>query len=378
MNQADNKILKITWISLLLAILTGCTTLSGPTNPSQPLPTHEVPLQKTMSQTEIPSPTVHPTDPMDNFAFEQNRRLGRGVNLGNILEAPQEGDWGLTLEEKYFDLIKGAGFDSVRIPIRWTSHTSQEPPYTIDPQFFERIDWAILQALDRDLAVVINVHHYEEIHESPRLHKERFLAIWEQIATRYKDLPESVYFELLNEPMGTLAATSWNEFAAEAIKVVRTSTPHRTLIVGPGNWNAIDALPGLFLPEEDRNLIVTFHYYLPFQFTHQGAEWVDNSEPWLGTTWDATREEKEMITRSFESAVEWANKNRRPLYLGEFGAYSKADMDSRARWTEFIARTAEERDISWAYWEFGSGFGVFNPSSGKWYEPLRYALFPNQ
>jgi endoglucanase len=26
--------------------------------------------------------------------YDVNRRLGRGVNLGNALEAPREGDWG--------------------------------------------------------------------------------------------------------------------------------------------------------------------------------------------------------------------------------------------------------------------------------------------
>ena len=30
--------------------------------------------------------------------FDYNRRLGQAVNLGNALEAPHEGDWGLTLK----------------------------------------------------------------------------------------------------------------------------------------------------------------------------------------------------------------------------------------------------------------------------------------
>jgi hypothetical protein len=62
-------------------------------------------------------------------AFEQNVHLGRGVNLGNALEAPKEGEWGVTLREEYFHLIAEAGFDSVRIPIRWSAHAAlTEPP----------------------------------------------------------------------------------------------------------------------------------------------------------------------------------------------------------------------------------------------------------
>ncbi len=75
-------------------------------------------------------------------AFDYNRLLGRGMNLGNALEAPNEGEWGLTLKEDYFEAIRRAGFDSVRIPIRWSAHAGAYAPYTIDERFFSRVDWA--------------------------------------------------------------------------------------------------------------------------------------------------------------------------------------------------------------------------------------------
>src|ERR1700681_3953301 len=62
--------------------------------------------------------------PQDDDAFHYNRLLGRGINLGNALDAPQEGAWGVTLEADYFRLIQEAGFNSVRIPIRWSAHAS--------------------------------------------------------------------------------------------------------------------------------------------------------------------------------------------------------------------------------------------------------------
>ena len=67
-------------------------------------------------------------DLADVFAFEQNRRLGRGVNLGNALEAPNEGEWGMTLEAEFFRVIYQGGFDSVRVPIRWSNHAASQPP----------------------------------------------------------------------------------------------------------------------------------------------------------------------------------------------------------------------------------------------------------
>ncbi|RLT32193.1 MAG: glycoside hydrolase family 5 protein, partial [Chloroflexi bacterium] len=70
----------------------------------------------------------------------------------------------------------------------------------------------------------------------------------------------------------------------------------------------------------------------------------------------------------------WGKKNGRPIYLGEFGAYSRADMDSRARYTAFVARTAEELGMSWAYWEFGASFGAYERGTGTWREELLTAL----
>jgi endoglucanase len=361
---------------LILLVSTGCIIGQNPAPTPGTVPVTANEIEKIDKPAVIPSTTPKATSPADEFAFEQNQKLGKGVNLGNMLEAPNEGEWGLTVEEDYFDLIQEAGFDSVRIPIRWSAHALEEAPYTIDPVFMKRVDWVVEQASQRNLVAVINIHHYEEIIESPRLQKERFLAIWDQIANHFKDAPDSVYFELLNEPNGTLAATSWNDFANEAIKLVRKTNPRRTIIIGGGNWNSIDGLYGLSLPEDERNLIVTFHYYLPFQFTHQGAEWVADSDPWLGTTWEPSEEQVKLIRQDFDSAVKWAYQNRRPLFLGEFGAYSKADMDSRARWTEFVRITAEERKMSWAYWEFASGFGVYNLADAAWNEPLLSALIP--
>ncbi|HEY8504332.1 MAG TPA: glycoside hydrolase family 5 protein [Gemmataceae bacterium] len=307
-------------------------------------------------------------------AFETARLLGRGVNLGNALEAPREGAWGFTLREEYFPLIKEAGFDSVRIPIRWSAHAATEPPYRIDPEFFRRVDWAVDQALENDLAAVVNIHHYEELYADPPGQKERFLALWKQIAGRYKDRPKRLVFEILNEPHGKLTDALWNAYLLEALKVIRASNPDRGVIVGPGTWNNFGHLKNLKLPADDRNLIATFHYYNPFPFTHQGASWVENSDRWLGTKWTGTPQEKEAVTRDLDVAARWAEKEKRPIYLGEFGAYSRADMESRARWTRFIREQAEERNMPWAYWEFGSGFGVYDPRAKQWRQPLLEAL----
>jgi endoglucanase len=313
----------------------------------------------------------------ENDAHHWNSLIGRGVNLGNALEAPKEGVWGVQLEENYFALIADAGFNSVRIPVRWSAHAAESAPYSIDKAFLARVDWAVNQALSRKLVAIINIHHYDEIFSSPEEHKARFLALWKQLAEHYRDFPETLYFEILNEPHDKLSNELWNPYAAETIGVIRKSNPGRAIIVGPGQWNNVSQLKNLELPPKDKNLIATFHYYLPFKFTHQGANWVGGqSETWLGTKWTGSAEDKQAVIAHLDEAVQWAKANDRPLFMGEFGAYSKADMASRARWTSFLRTEAEKRNITWAYWEFCAGFGVYDRNDKHWREELLGALLP--
>jgi endoglucanase len=310
----------------------------------------------------------------DGDIFAANKKLGRGVNLGNALESPKEGEWGMKIEAEFFPLIKQAGFDHVRIPVKWMSHASQEAPYTVDKSFFERIDTILKQAEDAKLRVVLNHHHYEQLDKRAKEELPRAVAIWEQIATRYKDRGDWLYFELMNEPHEELNKdNAWTELIPPLLAAVRKTNPTRPVIIGPPFWNGMWALGKFKLPN-DPNLIVTVHYYNPFKFTHQGAHWVKDSEPWIGTQWTGSDKELADITKEFDATAAWAKENNRPIYLGEFGAFNKADDESRAKWTAAITREAEKRGWSWAYWEFGAGFGVYDREHKAWRAGLRDAL----
>ena len=214
----------------------------------------------------------------------ESANLGRGINFGQMLEAPYEGAWGLSVEERFFDRAKEAGFDHIRLPVSWTHHAATTEPYTIEPVFFNRIDWCVEQATSRGLKIIVNCHHYDEIHEDPASQKDRFLAIWQQISERYANQSDLVFFELLNEPHGVFNnnAQLWNDLVVDTLAVVRADNPTRKVIVGPVQFNDSSRLKNLQLPQ-DPNLIATVHFYNPFSFTHQGATWVEPTPP-VGTT----------------------------------------------------------------------------------------------
>ena len=64
---------------------------------------------------------------------------------------------------------------------------------------------------------------------------DRFVALWTQIAARYQSRPDTVAFELLNEPYSQLD-TTWNDVMLPAIRAIRATNPRRLLIVDAVFW----------------------------------------------------------------------------------------------------------------------------------------------
>jgi endoglucanase len=310
-----------------------------------------------------------PTD-----AFSQNRRLGRGVNIIGYDSALWRSREQGRMQEKHIRLIKEAGFDHVRINLHPFKHMGEAPDYPINPAWLETLDWAVEQALGQGLVVILDMHEFNAMAKDPEGLKPKYLAVWEQLAERYKDAPPTVLFELLNEPNGALTVALWNDYLLDPYNLIRRTNPDRTLVIGPAFWNGIDHIEDLVLPEADRNIIVTVHYYHPMPFTHQGAPWSQHQDE--VRTWDGTPEEQEAIVRDLHGVQVWAERNNRPILLGEFGVYDKADMASRVRWTHFVTRHVETLGWSWSYWQFDSDFIVYNIDEDHWVEPILHALIP--
>jgi endoglucanase len=308
-------------------------------------------------------------------AFSQNERLGRAVNIIGYDPLWRSRDRA-RMQNEHFKLIKEAGFNSVRINLHPFRHMEREEPYTLRETWFETLGWAVEQALANGLMVILDLHEHNAMGRDPKGNRGRFLAFWRQIAERYRDAPGSVLFEILNEPNQELTPELWNEYFAEALAIIREHNQVRIVVIGPGYWNSIDALERLELPQDDRKIIATVHYYQPMQFTHQGATWVSGMKDVSGVEWRATDEEKQAIRNDFAKVQSWSKENNRPILLGEFGAYDKADMPSRVRYMSFVARQAERMGWSWAYWQFDHDFILYDIPKGEWVEPIRNALIP--
>ena len=307
-------------------------------------------------------------------AYAQNTLLGRGINIlgyDPIWDSFARGRF----KQRYFRMIRDGGFETVRVNLYPFRHMGAAPDFVLSNSWWQTTEWIVTNALAANLNVILDLHEYESTGKDDESDREKFLAFWRQVAPHFKDAPDKVIFEILNEPNNRMTPELWNQYLAEALVIIRDSNPSRTVVIGPAFYNSIDHLAGLKLPEADRNLIVTVHYYKPMEFTHQGAPWVQPM-PKLGAVWRGTLDERAAIDSDFGKAQAWAKQHHRPVFLGEFGAYDKGEMASRARWTDYVARAAEKRGWSWAYWQLDSDFVVYDVEKEQWVEPIHHALIP--
>ncbi len=345
------------------------------------------------ARVDVPAPSVPPT-------------LQRGMNLGNALDAPTEGDWGVTLDASDFDSVRAAGFDHVRLPVRFSAHASSSGE--VDADFLARVDWAVDQALSRGLSIVIDFHHYEEIMKEPDENAARFVAIWKNVAAHFAKRPPHVYFELLNEPNGALTEAKWNAMIPPALAAVRATNPTRKVILEGVFWASAKNLRDTLVIPKDANLVGSFHMYQPILFTHQGASWMPPEYATKGVVFPgppARRVQPAPATADVAWARDWfarfngepestnpcgaatiaseldiakgfADRTGLEVYMGEFGVMDTADDRSRQAWLRLVRVEAEKRHFGWAYWDDGGAFAIYDRKSHAWKTALEAALLP--
>lgn len=212
---------------------------------------------------------------------EQIKTMTRGVNI--IGYHPLWRDFSKArFQERHFQRIHDAGFQSVRIVLQAMSDMNAEN--RLDPTWFKTLDWAVAQATANGLTAILDEHDYNVCGQNADGCKPKLMAFWEQVAEHFMDAPNTVLFEILNEPNTQVTPEVWNAWVSEALGIVRKTNPERNVIVGPASWNNVKFLDRLELPADDRHIIVTVHYYLPMNFTHQGARWVKSAAGLHGIT----------------------------------------------------------------------------------------------
>lgn len=342
-------------------------------------------------------------------------QMKRGINLGNTLSAPYEGNWASPVKESYFISVSNAGFTNVRIPIRFDKHTTalddvdytdnqgnyngSSSDYTVESEYLDRIEEVVGWALKYQLIPVIDVHGDKWFWESYdpdreeyktgadlKAAEDRFKAIWMAISDRFKTYPPELLFEIMNEPYFSMDKEQVHRVNTMILQIIRMNNPSRIVIITGGGKNSWEA-PLNIKPEliqSDSYLLATFHYYLPRDFT-------SSSEPEFNDFYWGTTADQIQVTAHFDAVKNWSLQNDIPVFLGEFGAdnengynystgkygqYGGPDPASRERYHRYLADAALERGFSFAAWDAGEKAGktIYLASTDSWVEPIKNAL----
>jgi endoglucanase len=286
------------------------------------------------------------------------------VNLSNFLEVPRGEVWGPEITTDHLDAIVAAGFDTVRLPVRFSDGWNG----AIDPARLDRADRMVQAALRRGLQVIVVLHHFEEIMQDPAEHAATFRAIWAELSDHWRGAPDGLMFELLNEPNGALTTAGAVALFEDVVPTIRAGHPDRWLVLEGGDWAASSGLG--HLPRPDARIVHSFHYYTPYEMTHQLAPWAWQgprpARAWRLETGGAA------VTRDLEDA---ARATDAPILLGEFGVYREAEPATRAAWTRHVRREAERLDMGWCVWGFAADFRIFDAARDRFLPELLSALF---
>jgi aryl-phospho-beta-D-glucosidase BglC (GH1 family) len=328
-------------------------------------------------------------------AFERAASLQHGINLSGWFAS--SGD----LSQQYFDtftneadlkLIHEMGFDSVRLGVEPSLILRHGQLNPAKPEAVAHLDRSLDRALANHLAVMLCVFPNDDYKRNLATERgvDDFVLLWRVLAAHFsKTDPDKVFFELMNEPE-VQDPYRWMGVQARVVEAIRGVDTDHTIIATAANYSSLPDLLQLE-PLRDANVIYNFHFYEPYQFTHQGASW--GSSEWVffkDIPYPATPDTlaaqmknvpsdparynlflygiggwgRQSISARIAFAAAWARERKVPLICNEFGAYrDTADPASRARWIGDVRSALEENHIGWAMWDYRGNFGVVEHSS---------------
>ena len=347
---------------------------------------------------------------------ERVLEMGRGINLGNVLSAPTEGDWAAPVTEQYFIDVAKAGFTNVRIPVDFfgtrttgningtstasysanagtaSVYTDNPETFTIDATYLARVEQVITWALAHDLVTILDFHGQHLKSDFIKTFKDtegdytdptsarraadnaKFRAIWTQLASTFQGYSYKLVFEIINEPYFYMSKDDMDTLNSDILAIIRVggNNPNRNIILtggGQTSYNAITQLEPTLFDSAPNRLIGTFHYYNPYNFTSSSLA--------TGNDYDWGAVDESDVDGHFATVKSWTDTNEVPVFLGEFGAdntggynYSIGDLNavsanstgfadggpdntSKVAYFRYVAELAITNGFSFAAWDSG-------------------------
>ena len=313
----------------------------------------------------------------------------KGVDLGGWISqfdefSEEHFDYFITYED--IENIASLGFDHVRVPVDYNVLEEDEGVYR--EEGFRHLEDCRKWCEKCGLNMIIDLHEcygysFDPLKDMDRKKfffdddlQERFLKLWKEIAERFRDYPEQVAFEPLNEVVMMEVKDAWNSLASRYIRMIREIAPDSFIIIGGVCYNNVKTVQYIDVPVDDK-IVYNFHCYDPHVFTHQGAYWEKEMPPDFRIGYpktlaeyrkaeqeaglhtgdeydlDQDRELGEWFFEAiFEPAIKKAEADNVPLYSGEYGVIDLADNEDKLRWLKDIHKAFSKYGIGHALWNY--------------------------
>lgn len=313
----------------------------------------------------------------------------KGVNLGGWISQFAKYDrehFASFITEADIAYIAGLGFDHVRVPVDY--NVLEDEAGNVLEEGFDYLRSCFRWCRAHGLNMLIDLHEcygysFDPLKKDmdrsrffydPAL-QQRFLNLWKRIAREFKDYPDQVAFEPLNEVVLWEVSDAWNQLVREYIRTIRAIAPRAWIVVGGVCYNSVMSVKLLQKPVDDR-IVYNFHCYEPMIFTHQGAYWMEQFPSDYRITYpqplEVYREETRRVLGEegpvflpqvtgmgpeffeiiFKAALDAAEENGAPLYCGEYGVIDLADNPSKIRWLKDIHTAFAKFHIGHALWNY--------------------------
>lgn len=274
------------------------------------------------------------------------------------------------LSESDIAFIKACGANVVRIPLNYRRFEYDGEPFKYLGTGFERLNRAIQWCRKYGLYVILDLHaapgwqnpdwHSDNPTQTALLwahphFQERFIAVWQEIARRYRGEAVIAGYDLMNEPLSNAASErsngsyrpdwgSLNRLYRRAVRAIReVDTEHIIFLEGDGFSTRFLGMDEPFA----ENLAYSSHHY-------NRAGWGPGAYPGLHREgfWD-----REMLVQAFQDheGRQYTRQYNVPLWAGEFGSVFNGppeDRPSRLRGIEDQISVFEQFGVHWTTWTY--------------------------
>jgi len=307
--------------------------------------------------------------------------IKRGTNIAHWLSQSNRrgNERSSFFTEKDITFIKSAGFDHIRLPV-----DEQQLWDSVGKRYddaFQLLDNCLNWANRAGLRVVLDLHilrshHFNEAEKplwTQPAAQDKFIQLWKDLAAAVQKWPNGMLaYEFMNEPVAD-DPEQWNRLLARVADSIRSWEPERMLVIGSNRWQSADTFDQLKIPANNKNILLSFHFYEPFHLTHYKASWTKLKDfngqvqyPGQIVVNGTTNEEKKVynkgtLEKMMAKPIRLADSLKLPLYCGEFGVIDGSPRDSKTAWYKDLVAIFEKHNIAYANWNYKAGsFGIID------------------